>query len=62
MDIEDSSLDYHQDSKAELFENWFRNYWFLNIPKNSVIVIDNACKAKNRANTKKEFKNICSAF
>jgi transposase len=40
--IKDSSLDYHEDTSAELFENWFQNYLLKNIPNNSVIVMDNA--------------------
>lgn len=40
--IKDSSLDYHEDTTAELFENWFQNNLLKNIPNNSVIVMDNA--------------------
>lgn len=40
--IKDSSLDYHQDTNAELFEGWFKNRLLPNIPQNSVIVMDNA--------------------
>ncbi|KAJ8921244.1 hypothetical protein NQ315_013716 [Exocentrus adspersus] len=34
--------DYNQDTTAELFENWFKNSLLVNIPKNSIIVMDNA--------------------
>lgn len=40
--IKDSSLDYHEDTDAELFEGWFKNRLLANIPPNSVIVMDNA--------------------
>jgi transposase len=40
--IADSSLDYHQDTDAQLFEDWFEHRLLQNIPKNSVIVMDNA--------------------
>ena len=40
--IKDSLVDYHDDTTAELFEDWFKNKLFSNIPSNSVIVMDNA--------------------
>lgn len=40
--VGDSSLDYHQDTDAPLFEDWFEHRLLKNIPKNSVIVMDNA--------------------
>lgn len=40
--IADSYLDYHQDTNAKLFEEWFEYRLLKNIPKNSVIVMDNA--------------------
>lgn len=40
--ISDSSLDYHCDTTAEVFEDWFQNKLMPNIPPNSCIVMDNA--------------------
>ncbi|XP_072384665.1 uncharacterized protein [Diabrotica undecimpunctata] len=40
--INDSCVYYHEDTTAELFEEWFKNNLMPNIPQNSVIVIDNA--------------------
>lgn len=40
--IADSSLDYHEDTTGELFENWFQHQLLPNIPANSIIVMDNA--------------------
>ncbi|MGH9701240.1 MAG: transposase [Candidatus Acidiferrales bacterium] len=61
--IKDSSLDYHEDTTAELFENWFENSLLSNIPDNSIIVMDNASyhsrvlnKIPNAANTKSEIQ------
>lgn len=61
--IKDSSLDYHEDTSAELFENWFENYLLKNIPNNSVIIMDNASyhsrllyRAPNRSSTKTEIQ------
>lgn len=61
--IKDSSLDYHEDTSAELFENWFQNYLLKNIPENSVIVMDNASyhsrllhKTPNSSSTKTEIQ------
>lgn len=36
-----SDLDYHQDTTAELFENWFKNYILPNLTYNSAIVKKN---------------------
>lgn len=62
--IKDSSLDYHDDTTAELFEDWFKNHLLPNVPKNSVIVMDNASyhsrqinKVPNSNNTKLEIQN-----
>lgn len=38
----DSSLDYHEDMTAELFETWFEKSLLPKLPSNSVIVMDNA--------------------
>lgn len=61
--IKDSSLDYHEDTTAELFENWFENYLLKNIPDKSVIVMDNASyhsrqlqKAPNLSSRKTEIQ------
>ncbi|KAJ8921256.1 hypothetical protein NQ315_013728 [Exocentrus adspersus] len=61
--INNSSLDYRQDTTAELFENWFKNSLLVNIPKNSIIVMDNATyhsrllnKVPNATNTKEEIQ------
>jgi hypothetical protein len=40
--IQDSSADYHQDMDHKLFEQWFKNKLLTNIPRGSVIVMDNA--------------------
>lgn len=63
--IADSSLDYHQDTDAQLFEDWFKHKLLKNIPENSVIVMDNASyhsrQAKiipNSNNTKAEIQNF----
>lgn len=40
--IKDSCVDYHEDTTAELFEDWFKTKLLPNIPPNSVIVMDNA--------------------
>lgn len=40
--INDCSLDYHQDMTAELFEKWFECTLLPKLPPNSVIVLDNA--------------------
>lgn len=40
--IKDSSLDYHEDTTGEFFEDWFKNQLLPDIPPNSVIVMDNA--------------------
>jgi transposase len=63
--IADSSLDYHQDTDAQLFENWFEYQLLKNIPKNSVIVMDNASyhsrqvvKLPSSNSTKAEIKNF----
>ena len=62
--IANSSLDYHQDTDATLFEDWFQNRLLPNVPKNSVIVMDNASyhsrqlnKVPNSNNTKVEIQN-----
>lgn len=61
--IKDSSLDYHEDTTAELFENWFQNHLLKNIPDHSVIVMDNASyhsrllqKAPNSSSRKTEIQ------
>ncbi|KAJ8912260.1 hypothetical protein NQ315_008851 [Exocentrus adspersus] len=66
--INNSSLDYHQDTTAELFENWFKNSLLVNIPKNSIIVMDNATyhsrllnKVPNATNTKAEIQEYMLA-
>ncbi|XP_050505181.1 uncharacterized protein LOC126883577 [Diabrotica virgifera virgifera] len=63
-DIKDSYVDYHEDTTAELFEEWFKNTLMPNIPQNIVIVMDNASyhsrqpsKAPNSNNTKLEIQN-----
>lgn len=53
--INDSSLDYHQDTTAELFEDWFVHNLIPNIPPNSVIVMDNASYHSRQLN-----KHPCS--
>lgn len=40
--IKDSCLDYHEDTTAEVFEDWFATKLLPNIPPNSIIVMDNA--------------------
>lgn len=62
--VADSSLDYHQDTDAKLFEDWFQNRLLPNIPKNSIIVMDNASyhsrqinKMPNANNTKRELQD-----
>lgn len=40
--IKKCSADYHEDMTAPLFETWFSEQLLPNIPKNSVIVMDNA--------------------
>lgn len=40
--VSDSSLDYHEDMTAQLFEDWFENKLIPALPKNSIIVMDNA--------------------
>ncbi|KAJ8912841.1 hypothetical protein NQ315_007973 [Exocentrus adspersus] len=66
--INNSSLDYHQDTTAELFESWFKNSLLVNIPKNSIIVMDNvtyhSCllnKVPNATNTKAEIQEYMIA-
>ncbi|KAJ8921609.1 hypothetical protein NQ315_010517 [Exocentrus adspersus] len=61
--INSSSLNYHQDTPAELFENWFKNSLLVNIPKNSIIAMDNATyhsrllnKVPNTTNTKADIQ------
>lgn len=61
--IKDSSLDYHEDTTAELFEEWFQTKLLPNIPPNSVIVMDNASyhsrqikKVPNSSNTKSDIQ------
>jgi transposase len=61
--IKDSSLDYHEDTTAELLEDWFKTKLLPNIPPNSVIVMDNASyhsrqikKVPNSANTKSDIQ------
>jgi hypothetical protein len=36
------SADYHQDKDGVLFETWFQHQLLPNVPRNSVIVMDNA--------------------
>lgn len=62
--VKDSSLDYHEDTTAELFENWFQNSLLPNVPEKSVIVMDNASyhsrllnKVPNAANKKSEIQD-----
>lgn len=66
--IKDSCVDYHEDTTAELFEEWFKNCLLPNIPQNSVIVMDNASyhsrqlhKAPSSNNTKLEIQNYMAA-
>lgn len=40
--IKDASLDYHDDMDSCLFESWFEKTLLPKLPKNSVIVMDNA--------------------
>lgn len=63
--IADSSLDYHQDTDARLFEDWFENRLLKNIPQNSVIIMDNASYHSrqekiipNTSSTKVEIQNF----
>ncbi|KAJ8914644.1 hypothetical protein NQ315_015383 [Exocentrus adspersus] len=65
--LSNMNLDYHQDTTAELFENWFKNSLLVNIPKNSINVMDNAIyhsrllnKVPNATNTKVEIMECCS--
>lgn len=62
--IKDSNLDYHEDTTAELFENWFKDVLLPNLQENSVIVMDNASyhsrllnKVPNNSNTKLEIQD-----
>lgn len=62
--IKDSCVDYHEDTTAELFEEWFKNFLIPNLPQNSVIVMDNASyhsrqlhKSPSANNTKIEIQN-----
>lgn len=48
--IKDSRVDYHDDTTAELFENWFKTKLLPNIQPNSVIVMDNASYHSRRLN------------
>jgi transposase len=57
-------VDYHEDTTAELFEQWFKNCLIPNLPQNSVIVMDNASyhsrqlhKSPSANNTKIEIQN-----
>lgn len=66
--IKDSCVDYHEDTTAELFEEWFQNCLLPNIPPNSVIVMDNASyhsrqlqKIPGSNNTKLEIQNFMAA-
>lgn len=63
--ISDSSLDYHCDTTAEVFEDWFQNKLMPNIPPNSCIVMDNASyhsRQKNKipgsTNRKREIQDF----
>ena len=40
--ISESCVDYHEDTTAEVFEDWFGTKLLPNMPPNSVIVMDNA--------------------
>ena len=61
-------MDYHEDTTAELFEEWFQNCLLPNIPPNSVIVMDNVSyhsrqlqKIPGSNNTKLEIQNFMAA-
>ena len=48
--IKDSRVDYHDDTTAQLFEDWFKIKLLPNIQPNSVIVMDNASYHSRRLN------------
>lgn len=65
--ISDSSLDYHCDTTAEVFEDWFQNKLLPNIPPKSSIVMDNASyhsrqlnKVPSSTSRKKEIQDFLS--
>jgi transposase len=63
--IQDSSADYHQDMDHKLFEQWFKNKLLTNIPRGSVIVMDNASyhsKQENKIPTNSSRKSDIIEF
>lgn len=63
--IKSSCVDYHQDMTASLFEEWFVHKLLPSLPKESVIVMDNASyhsrqvvKIPNAASTKLEISKF----
>lgn len=66
--VKSSSLDYHEDMTSSLFEEWFCDTLLPNLPKDSVIVMDNAPyhsrqqnKVPTKCNNKKDIKEFLEA-